>query len=223
MYPIQLNSSIRWRMVRHDDRYDRHCRMTRKSKTQLTAGDWIKAAFRALSTGGVQAIRAEAIARDINTTKGSFYWHFRDVPALKSAMLDHWRHHATEEIIAANTGQAADPETRLRHLIAQVTDGRATAYGGVRAEAAMREWARLDRDVADAVRGVDRRRLAYLQSIASDLGYDDAAAAAMAQLLYAGLIGLEYLQGQGLADASEALQTLGAMVTQGAAADRNSP
>lgn len=188
--------------------------MSRKSKNQLSATDWIKAAFRALSTGGVQAIRVEAIARDIKTTKGSFYWHFRDVPALKAAMLDHWRHHATEEIIAANTGEATDPQRRLHGLIAQVTDERGTAYGGVRTEAAMREWARVDRDVADAVRGVDKRRLAYLQSIASDLGHDDAAAATMAQLLYAGLIGLEYLEGQGLARASDALQTLGRMMAR---------
>jgi len=210
-------------MVEHDDCHNQHNRMSRKTKSQLTAGDWIKAAFRALSTGGVQAIRAEAIARDINTTKGSFYWHFRDVPALKSAMLDHWRHHATEEIIAANTGGAADPETRLHHLIAQVTDGRGTAYGGVRTEAAMREWARVDRDVAKAVREVDQRRLAYLQSIASDLGYDEDGSAKAAQLLYAGLIGLEYLEGQGLARASDALQSLGAMMTHAAAATGSRP
>lgn len=210
-------------MVEHDNCHDQHNRMSRKSKSQLTAGDWIKAAFRALSTGGVQAIRAEAIARDINTTKGSFYWHFRDVPALKAAMLDHWRHHATEEIIAANTGEATDPETRLHHLIAQVTDGRGTAYGGVRTEAAMREWARVDRDVAKAVREVDQRRLAHLQSIASDLGYDEDGSAKAAQLLYAGLIGLEYLEGQGLARASDALQSLGAMMTHAAAAIGSRP
>ncbi|MCR9137026.1 MAG: TetR/AcrR family transcriptional regulator [Alphaproteobacteria bacterium] len=189
--------------------------MTRRSKSPLAAADWIKAAFRALSSGGVQAIRVEAIARDIKTTKGSFYWHFRDVPALKSAMLDHWRHHATEEIIAANAGEVTDPAQRLQHLIAQVTDERGAAYGGVRTEAAMREWARVDRDVADAVRGVDRRRLAYLQSIAVDLGYDEGGAAKAAQLLYAGLIGLEYLEGQGLANAAEALQSLGVMMIRG--------
>lgn len=223
MYTFRLYSSIRWRMVEHENRQDRRNHMTRKSKSQLTAGDWIRAAFRALSAGGVQAIRVEAIARDIKTTKGSFYWHFRDVPALKTAMLNHWRHHATEEIIAANAGQAADPEMRLRHLIAQVTDERGAAYGGVRTEAAMREWARVDCDVADAVRGVDQRRLAYLQSIASDLGHDGEAAVTMAQLLYAGLIGLEYLEGQGLARASDALQTLGAIMTQAAATISNRP
>ena len=33
------------------------------TKDTLTSDDWIKAAFRALTAGGVQAIRAEAIAR----------------------------------------------------------------------------------------------------------------------------------------------------------------
>ncbi|WP_163317770.1 TetR family transcriptional regulator, partial [Enterobacter hormaechei] len=47
---------------------------TRKT---LSAEDWISAAFRALSQGGAQAIRAEAIARDLKVSKGSFYWHFR--------------------------------------------------------------------------------------------------------------------------------------------------
>lgn len=188
--------------------------MTRQSRKSLTAADWIRAAFRALSAGGVQAIRVEAIAREMKTTKGSFYWHFSDVPALKTAMLDHWRQHATEEIIGANTGVADDPANRLEHLIAQVTDERSALYGGVRTEAAMREWARVDPDVAVAVRQVDERRLAYLQSIANNLGYDEGRSVIAAQLLYAGLIGLEYLEAQGLARSSKALQTLGAMMTQ---------
>ncbi|NLH83356.1 MAG: TetR family transcriptional regulator, partial [Phyllobacteriaceae bacterium] len=49
------------------------------TRSTLSAEDWIKAAFRALSVGGVQAIRAEAIARDLNVSKGAFYWHFKDV------------------------------------------------------------------------------------------------------------------------------------------------
>lgn len=195
--------------------------MTQPTKKSLSTKDWIMAAFRALSSGGVQAIRVEAIAREINTTKGSFYWHFRDVPALKTAMLDHWRIHATEEIIAANTVTESDPATRLEHLIAQVTDERNASYGGVRTEAAMREWARVDTDVAAAVRQVDERRLTYLGSIAHDLGHRGDRSAIVAQLLYAGLIGLEYLEAQGLARSSEALQTFGAMVTPEPAAGQD--
>ncbi|MEX3010934.1 TetR/AcrR family transcriptional regulator [Hoeflea sp. TYP-13] len=185
---------------------------TTEKKKQLSADDWIKAAFRALSEGGVQAIRAEAIARELKTTKGSFYWHFRDVPALKEAMLARWCQMATEDIIAINKEPHADPATRLRELIALVTDERSAEYGGIRAEAAIREWARYDGKVAETARQVDRRRLDYLSSIAAELGYGDTDRRIVAQLLYGGLIGLEYLQAQNLAGAGTALQILGDMI-----------
>ncbi|MCP4315753.1 MAG: TetR/AcrR family transcriptional regulator [Hyphomicrobiales bacterium] len=186
-------------------------------RNQLSANDWIKAAFRALAKGGVQAIRAEAIARELKTTKGSFYWHFRDVPALKEAMLATWNQRATEDVIAINAGPHADTATRLRALIALVTDERSAEYGGVRAEAAIREWARYDKKVAEAARQVDQRRLEYLSSIAADLGYKDSDRIKMAQLLYGGLIGLEYLHAQDLADAGSALQALGDLIAAKAA------
>ncbi len=187
--------------------------MTQSKKKTLAADDWIKAAFRALSTGGVQAIRAEAIARELKTTKGSFYWHFRDVAALKEAMLETWCQRATEDIINANQQPGIDAQERLRGLIMLVTDTRSVAYGGIRAEAAIREWARYDEKVAQTARLVDERRLEYLASIAGDLGYDASAATVMAQLLYGSLIGLEYLQSQDLATASSALQVLGDLIS----------
>ena len=42
------------------------------------------AGFRALSAEGPQGIRVEAIARQLKLSKGSFYWHFKDVQALKN-------------------------------------------------------------------------------------------------------------------------------------------
>ena len=183
-----------------------------RKKTQLSADDWIKAAFRALSAGGVQAIRAEAIARDLKTTKGSFYWHFRDVPALKQAMLETWSKRATEDVIAINEGSSGDATARLQDLIALVTSERSAEYGGVRAEAAIREWARVDAEVASVAQNVDRRRLDYLQSVVSEIGYDGAGASEMARLLYGGLIGLEYLEAQDFGDAASALGALGHMI-----------
>ncbi|MFN3661424.1 TetR family transcriptional regulator [Yoonia sp.] len=42
--------------------------------------DWLMAGFRALASHGPSALRAAALARDLGTTKGSFYWHFKDLP-----------------------------------------------------------------------------------------------------------------------------------------------
>ncbi len=47
------------------------------AKARLTRSDWVLAGFRALLASGPDAIRVEALARDLRATKGSFYWHFK--------------------------------------------------------------------------------------------------------------------------------------------------
>ncbi|HUF50410.1 MAG TPA: TetR family transcriptional regulator, partial [Longimicrobiales bacterium] len=52
--------------------------------------EWLAAAAAALTRGGVEAVKVEALARDLAITKGSFYWHFADRPALLASVLDQW-------------------------------------------------------------------------------------------------------------------------------------
>lgn len=165
----------------------------RKSNSTLTSIDWIQAAFRALAKAGPGAIRAEAIARDLKVSKGSFYWHFKDVPALKQQMLQHWKERATEAIIAHVDAEGGTPRERLRCLVEISTRADTSAYGGVRVEAAIRDWARYDEAARMALKSVDERRLAYVQALFSDCGFEPPTCRAHARLLYAGLIGLEAL------------------------------
>ncbi|HGG65918.1 MAG TPA: TetR/AcrR family transcriptional regulator, partial [Rhodobacteraceae bacterium] len=90
-------------------------------KQRLSPTDWIQAAFRALTAGGPQAIRAEAIARALKVSKGSFYWHFKDVHALKQAMLDHWQQVATQDVIDLVESGAANAKARLQLLVSVST------------------------------------------------------------------------------------------------------
>ena len=39
---------------------------------------------------GIEAVRVELLARDLNVSKGSFYWHFRDRNDLLERLLDDW-------------------------------------------------------------------------------------------------------------------------------------
>ncbi|CAN0573802.1 unnamed protein product, partial [Laminaria digitata] len=169
-------------------------------KETLTAQAWIEAAFRALTAGGPQAIRAEAIARDLKVSKGSFYWHFKDVPALKSEMLRVWKSQATDAIISAVEGEGGSPDEKLRRLVDLATGPANTPYGGALAEAAVRDWARYDPSVALVLKAVDERRLAYLVALFAESGATGAARRRNASILYGALIGLEGLSHQGLAD-----------------------
>lgn len=167
-------------------------------KNTLTSDDWIKAAFRALTTGGVQAIRAEAIARDLKVSKGSFYWHFKDVSDLKAKMLDHWAREATEAIIGEIESVEAPAQERLRLLLHAATDERSLPYGGMLTDGAVREWARFDAMAARALKSVDERRLGYIADLLRGVSSDESRSHASA--LYGALIGLEALAANGLAD-----------------------
>lgn len=159
------------------------------TKRALSPEDWIAAGLRALARGGPAALRAEAIARDIGATKGSFYWHFKDLPAYKSAILDLWQRRCTEDIIAIAKTEP-DASTRLASLIAQATADPTDPVTDHAAEQAIRAWSRHDPLAAVAVARVDQQRLAFLGDQLAAMG---GKADRNARLLYAAHLGLELL------------------------------
>lgn len=154
-----------------------------------TPQSWIEAGFRALTRGGPSAIKVEAIAREMGVSKGSFYWHFSGVPALRTAMLELWRKVATDQIIITVDAASDDPMARLRTLMEMAAQAPSDAYGGAGTEAAIRDWARFDPEAAQVLAVVDAARMAYLTKLMSATG--TTAAKQKARLVYACLIGLQ--------------------------------
>ncbi|MGH8881463.1 MAG: TetR/AcrR family transcriptional regulator, partial [Stackebrandtia sp.] len=77
--------------------------------------NWITAGLRALSDGGVDAVRIEPLARALDVTKGGFYGYFTDRRALLMEMLDAWEKDATTALIErAETGGGDARATLLR-------------------------------------------------------------------------------------------------------------
>ena len=91
------------------------------TKDTLTPEDWIKAAFRLLTSAGPKAIRVDYLCRELSVTKGSFYWHFADLAALRAAMVEHWRRVATRDVIASMS--VSGPTFRLHdEAVASATE-----------------------------------------------------------------------------------------------------
>lgn len=178
--------------------------MTQIDKKRLTKDDWILAGFRALSRKGVAGLKAEALAREIKATKGSFYWHFRDVADFQASMLEYWRVRATEDIIKDLGRHPLPAREQLKRLVEYATadDG---AHGGRRAELALREWGAADRRVASALREVDRRRIGFVKAQLLRAGVDEDHADLAASGLYASLIGFDHLEVLGVAEARTGL------------------
>ena len=166
-------------------------------KNTLSGEDWIKAGFRALTKGGPEAIKVEAIARDLKVSKGSFYWHFKDVTALKKSMMDHWAKLATFDIIDEFSRLDATPK-QLLIMVAEISAGEGTDdYGGLAVEGAIRDWSRHYGVAAKIFAKVRQARLQLLEELFFQLGADKQSAQ-KARLYYAGLIGAEHLSVHGV-------------------------
>ena len=144
----------------------------------------MKAAARRLVSGGSEAVAIEPLARDVGVTKGSFYWHFRDRPALLVALLADWEDRATVPLLDRLKRMGGGPADRLAALMATVA-----AEGGGSLDPAMRAWAQNDSRAAASVGRVDAARLAYIAGEFRALGFAPAAAWTRARLLYLHLLG----------------------------------
>jgi AcrR family transcriptional regulator len=155
------------------------------AKLRTPRGAWIEAAMRALATAGPDAVRVEALAKNLGVSKGGFYWHFEDRQALLGETLDAWEKTGTEDVIASVDSEPTDPRSKLRRLFELAP----TAKGLFAVELALRDWSRRDADVAARLRRVDNRRMSYLRLLFGQFCVDEGDTEARAMLAYSLFIG----------------------------------
>lgn len=130
------------------------------TSTRKTPKTWINAGLAALQASGPEGLRAETLARKMNTTKGSFYWHFKDVPSFHDAVLAAWAEQAHARFTAA-TQEGSTEVMRLRQL------GR---YRLSPLDRAVRAWGVQDRRARKVVSQIDKTMLAEISGLLNDLG-----------------------------------------------------
>jgi AcrR family transcriptional regulator len=159
--------------------------------------------MRALGAGGPDAVRVEALAKELGVSKGGFYWHFDDRQALIEETLDSWEKTGTEDVIVSVDSESTDPRARLRRLYELAP----TAKGMFAVELALRDSSRRDPAIARRIRRVDERRMTYLRSIFRQLSPAEDAAEARALLAYSLFVGTYFIAStQGKKKRAEILQ-----------------
>ena len=160
------------------------------ANARLSVQDWVQAGFRVLAESGVKALTIDRLCRRLGVTKGSFYWHFADIKAYRAALITTWAEVRDEDRGDFDALAALPPRQRLSTMM--------TALVGPRhwmLERAMREWARSEGAVADAVRASDRRVLAAVRQVFVDDGFDEDDADLRAAAVFAAGIGFLHLAG----------------------------
>jgi AcrR family transcriptional regulator len=168
------------------------------ARNVLTPAHWIEAATELLVDGGVDLVRVDVVAKALEVTRGSFYWHFKDRDDLLARVLESWRAAATEQVINRFEGRGADPRERLAELLTLPFRGQ-SAERAARIELAIRDWARRNATARRAVDEVDERRIGYTAQCFSALGFDIAEARSRAFILYGYQVAESLLRRQGAA------------------------
>jgi len=152
-----------------------------KKNNALTHGDWIEAAHGILINDGVAGLSLRRIAAQLNATTGAFYWQFANLEALLNDLREDWR---------GRNSAAFDRVFDNSEL-----DGFGKYIGYVRIllredeydpkyDSAMRDWAHSCAKAQAVVTDVDNHRVSQLQTLFTELGFNQRSARVRAMMTY---------------------------------------
>lgn len=133
---------------------------------RITKSEWLSRALDILESSGIDAVRIEELARQLGVAKSGFYWHFKDRADLLRQMLNFWVDEYTSVVTANRALKDQPPQKRLENLMRVIRD-----YELNRLEAAMVVWAGADPDVQKVLDDVYQKRLAFVRSLFSEMGF----------------------------------------------------
>ena len=149
---------------------------------RLTRNDWLDFSLKQLSRHGHTQLTANRLAAKLGVSRGSFYWHFKDLHDFEKSLLARWADRSTEDVIDDLT-HLRSARLRLSSLITRAMDG------NLKLERAIRSWGTSSKHVAKTIENVDRRRIEYIEEILRTTGVSDADIHTRAQMLYWASIG----------------------------------
>jgi AcrR family transcriptional regulator len=162
----------------------------RGSGSRLSTDDWIEAGFAVLADSGPNALRIDAVCERLSVTKGSFYWHFTDMPAYRGALVEAWGSlHDRNRRVFENMSDVA-PRERLAVMMQTMVAPQHWAL-----ERAMRVWALSDEAALAAVQRSDGRVLRAVRQAFVDCGFEPEDAALRSFVVFASGVGLLHASG----------------------------
>ncbi len=155
------------------------------AKPPLGRADWLEIALDTLVNEGINAVQITRLARVLDVTRGSFYWHFDSRADLLQAMLREWRAANGEAFKETFSRCESLDESILCFFRIWVDESQFSPE----LDQAVRDWARLDDNVLDTVRKEDNERLTAIANEFLRFGFLSNEAEVRARVLYFSQVG----------------------------------
>jgi AcrR family transcriptional regulator len=137
-----------------------------KRERRVSKEDWLRAALDLLKRSGIEAVRVEKLAAELNVSKSGFYYHFGSRDGLHNALLNYWLELDQEPIEDTKTLVEQSPESRLAFVYEHVDRAQL-----VQLDTAIRQWAYQSPKVRRVWRRQMKHRLAVIRQLFSEIGF----------------------------------------------------
>jgi AcrR family transcriptional regulator len=161
---------------------------------KLNRQRWLTAGLQALAEVGPEGLRIMPIAEQLGVTKGSFYWHFKNLKDYQTAVLAEWERCYTGDAIQCLENDRLDSKEKLRTWIV------GAAYSDFRLERAIRTWSLHNAAVREVRARVDTDRINYLAKLLRAVGWSRDEAQTLGQWTYCAWIGYTTLDDASIAE-----------------------
>ncbi|SLN52850.1 putative HTH-type transcriptional regulator TtgW [Roseovarius albus] len=147
---------------------------------RLTGADWVEAALHVLIGNGIEAVQITALARQLDVTRGSFYWHFESRENLLDALLEEWRARNTGVMLEA-IRETSCLEDGIFSLFSVWVDH--TRFDP-KLDQAIRDWARHSDKLREILKIEDNARVSAIAGFYERHGFPEAEAFIRARVIY---------------------------------------
>jgi len=153
---------------------------------RLDKKSWLLEGFKTLDTEGFSRITIDNLCEKQKRSKGSFYYHFKNIDGYIEELMKYWvQEYTTVFIKTAECKKTPDLIYKaLTNMVFKVP---------YKVEQVIRAWGYSNLTVREYVQKVDKIRIDYLVGLKKEAGSDEKTAHNSAILEYALLIGIQQL------------------------------
>ncbi|KRE35147.1 TetR/AcrR family transcriptional regulator [Paenibacillus sp. Soil522] len=136
-------------------------------KIVATELDWVKLGLQIFAEGGVDALVVEQLAKQLGSSKTSFYWYFKNRSLFVNRIIDYWHEQTTVSIIThIQQHQAAEPKQKVRQLLSVMfssNEGKDFIYH-------LRKLGTAESTYAELLIQIEQQRLDYMSGLLMHCG-----------------------------------------------------